>query len=386
MKHKHFLSSAIISLLIVLSLLVSCSSTLTLSQFDTWDIHTEEQAAYLASEDYTKPHEFGARGAKEMSRPVSPTFQWKYGGGLKGNVVSATLLFADNQNMDNAKSYPVDGAATTLAFENGELNLKVNATYFWQLILDLKDGTTLESEVCSFNTQSGPRNMYIDGVTNVRDMGGYTTLDGATIRQGLLFRTGRYNTNYYLKKQITEKGLSQMEELGIRTDIDLRGDKTTIKKESYYANGYIVNTLEKMESPLGSDVEYVFIPTSWNSTLLSGSAGWDMIKKEFEVFADESKYPIAFHCSIGTDRTGVSAFLVGCALGMNDDDLTRDYLFSNFANIESPRLYSDFTTSMRSIIKDCEGNNYSEKGINYLLKIGVTQEQIDSLRRIMLEY
>ena len=111
-----------------------------------------------------------------------------------------------------------------------------------------------------------------------------------------------------------------------------------------------------------------------------------MMREVFDVLCDESNYPVVFHCSIGTDRTGAVAFLIDCVLGLSDADITRDYLYSNFGNIGSPRLLANFQLSFNSVLKNYEGDTYAEKGVRYLLDKGVTQEQIDKVRSILIEY
>ena len=66
--------------------------------------------------------------------------------------------------------------------------------------------------------------------------------------------------------------------------------------------------------------------------------GWDVVniaknereslKKAFKVFTNRNNYPVIFHCAIGTDRTGVVAFYLNALLGLKDEDIYRDYLFS----------------------------------------------------------
>ncbi len=38
------------------------------------------------------------------------------------------------------------------------------------------------------------------------------------------------------------------------------------------------------------------------------------------------------------------------------------------------------------MLKYYEGATYAEKGVNYLLDKGITQEQIDKVRSILIEY
>ena len=64
--------------------------------------------------------------------------------------------------------------------------------------------------------------------------------------------------------------------------------------------------------------------------------------------------------------------------------IARDYLFSNFANIGSKRTYERFTTVMAPV-RAASGSTYREKATNYLTKIGVPLEQIESVREILVE-
>ena len=211
-------------------------------------------------------------------------------------------------------------------------------------------------------------------------------MDGGTVRQGLLYRSGRFNRKYEKSLMISELGLSQVRELGIKTDINLRGDKDTVNGISVYANGYAADGSETMVSPLGEDVNYAFIGRIWDTSLLAAPAGATMMKEIFDVLCDESSYPVVFHCSIGTDRTGAAAFLIDCALGLSDEDIVRNYLFSNFGDIGSPRLLANFSLATSSVLKSYDGATYAEKGVNYLLDKGITQQQIDKLRSILIEY
>ena len=110
-----------------------------------------------------------------------------------------------------------------------------------------------------------------------------------------------------------------------------------------------------------------------------------MITKVFEVLADENNYPLFFHCSIGTDRTGLISFLVNGLLGVNEEDLYRDYLFSNFGDIGSDRKLEDILEDYVNLIKEQNGSSLQEKVENFLLDLGVKQNHLDSIKNIMLE-
>ncbi|NLL84325.1 MAG: tyrosine-protein phosphatase [Lentisphaerae bacterium] len=72
-------------------------------------------------------------------------------------------------------------------------NLFIAKTYFWR-VTAVANGQTVVSSVGTFITDSTPpRLLRIDGVDNVRDLGGWPTIDDARVRQGLVYRTGHLN-------------------------------------------------------------------------------------------------------------------------------------------------------------------------------------------------
>lgn len=166
-------------------------------------------------------------------------------------------------------------------------NLKSATTYYWTV-----SAGDVVSDMGIFSTADcQPRNIYCDGVTNMRDLGGWKTEDGRRVKQGLLYRSGQWEKPG-ASLVITDKGVATLQELGIVTEIDLRNE----------AVGKVTKSAI-----------------------------------EIEILADENNYPIVFHCAIGTDRTGYVAFLINTLLGVEKEALYRDYLFSNFGNLGASR-------------------------------------------------
>ena len=60
------------------------------------------------------------------------------------------------------------------------------------------------------------RQVKLDGQANFRDLGGYSTTDGRSVKWGLIYRAGQLN-------ELSDADLSKLKELDIRTVIDLRG-------------------------------------------------------------------------------------------------------------------------------------------------------------------
>ena len=108
------------------------------------------------------------------------------------------------------------------------------------------------------------------------------------------------------------------------------------------------------------------------------------LRKVFEILGNSTSYPTFFHCSLGTDRTGYIAWLINGCLGLDEENLYRDYLFSNFGNIGSKRTMDDIKDKYVKAIKNTNGGTLKEKTVNYLLNKGVKQSQIDTLYSMML--
>ena len=301
----------ILLLSVIMALFCACGKKTAVK-----DIHTEAQREYLngAYATFTKY----ANGTEELSIPKAVELEFK---GIKAPY---TLVMSEDEDMSGAKS-SISDTDTALVY-----NLKVGTKYY---CFAEKDGQ--KTAVISFETADvAPRNLYIDGVTNARDIGGWKTSSGKKVKQGVVFRTGKFSADITGEKLITEKGLETVRELGIKTEIDLR-------KSDDDENGCLT------ESPLGNGVRYVSVPLNSGGNIILLNK--DTIKDLFAVFGKEENYPIVFHCSIGTDRTGMLAFLINGLLGVSEDDLCRDFLFSNFGNIGGMRTASIITTYMDTV-------------------------------------
>ena len=310
-------------------------------------IHTAAQADYLRG-DYELFTQY-ATGKEELSRPL-PIL-------LEAAAGAAEIEIAEQ-----------GGEAFRVSVENGRAqvyNLKVGTSYTYR---SLSAAGEPIGEAKSFTTDAAaPRNLMIDGVTNARDLGGWPTASGTAVRQGMIYRTAKYNEDESPAALITAEGLRAIGALGVRTEIDLR---RTDNNES----GGIT------ESPLGAGVRYISFPMRSGGNILKlNQAGFADL---FAIFADEANYPIAFHCSIGTDRTGAVAFLLLALLGVGEEDLCRDYLFSNFGQIGGMRTSSQINDYLQTV-GTFAGESLAEKTYAYLLSVGVRAADIDAYLAIM---
>lgn len=324
------------------------------------EIHSSKQESFL-----NKPNSLigiYARGSKELSVPEPVQFEWVYNG--DSTVDNYVLNISQSKDMSDSVSY------TTSANTYSLYNLKIDTTYYWTVSAGTQTSSVFEFTTCD----CAPRNIYVDGVTNVRDLGGWKTENDVRTHQGLIYRCGRLNesSSDSVNIEITDEGKKTMlETLGIKSEIDLRK-----------VDGNEIGSITS--SPLGDTVNYFNCPMDWEGNMFENNK--EQIQKVFSILSDKSNYPIIFHCNIGTDRTGMIAFLVNALLGVQEDDLFRDYLYSNFGKIGGSRTIKGLKKcGYYDAIQASDGASLSEKTYNCLVNIGVPAEQLDSVIAILLD-
>ncbi|MBE6617240.1 MAG: tyrosine-protein phosphatase [Ruminococcaceae bacterium] len=245
-------------------------------------------------------------------------------------------------------------------------NLKSATKYYYCINLTFTNGSTT-SVSGSFNTASGPRVLLVDGVRNIRDIGGWKTANGTVIKQGLLYRGREIDGLVEPEYLITSAGVSTMlTQLGIKTDMDLRPSAE---------NPYGIDVL-------GPGVNHIYYAAPMYANIFNGDENREKIRQIFSDLADESNYPIYLHCTYGQDRTGTVCYLLEALLGLDSASLEKEYNMSAlcYGNV-STQQFNEFV----SLIKAQPGYTLAEKVERYLVSIGVTYEEIEAIRNIFLE-
>ncbi|MBQ1303678.1 MAG: tyrosine-protein phosphatase [Erysipelotrichaceae bacterium] len=250
-------------------------------------------------------------------------------------------------------------------------NLFTGKDYYWQICAVYSDYAVM-SEIGHFRTEPTPRIVLIEGVSNTRDAGSYYTGSGSHLNQGLIYRTA-YADN------VTQFGRRQAnEDLHIKTELDLRDA------------GESGSRLEK--SPLGENVRYINAPGILY-TNITKEAYWKSALNIFRVFADRENYPILVHCRAGRDRTGTAMIVLLGLCGVPEETIYKDYELSFFSQAgtemqeegrEVEILLGYVNDLMKNLYKFGDDNTTLAGCCrNYLLKIGMTDEEIETIRLIM---
>ena len=242
------------------------------------------------------------------------------------------------------------------------------------------------------------RHLPFEGCFNFRDIGGYETSNGGSIRWGKYFRAGRQD-------RMTPTDIGRAKELRIATQVDLRRPDEIHEQSrgpfeelgARYDNLAVIpdggsERLNQLVGDIGiSGARYL-------GYLDFGSEVWLRL---FNIFADEASYPILLHCTAGKDRTGVSTAFLLSVLGVDRPIIDADYLLTN-RDVERQVDYvqqnfglpkgMDRSSMMNAagvpqtaIVDFLEGVDKRYGGpIEYLREIGVTDKTFDSIREILL--
>ncbi|MBQ2987155.1 MAG: tyrosine-protein phosphatase, partial [Tyzzerella sp.] len=334
--------------------LLNADATSWMENFDytnyTDDVNSLEDAICLGLED-------------DYYQPV--TLSWS----LDESADYYVVTYATDSEFSDAKTVTVKAESTKLE------NLYVATDYYWY-VTAYYGNDLARSDVSQFKTADTLRVVTIEGVNNTRDLGGVMSdVYNVRLKQGKIYRTAKLD-------QITVNGRNQaLNDLGIKFDLDLRNPESDSDTNSTTA------TIGE-SSPLGTAVKYQNISSGYYSAVVSED-NYALFASELALFADESNYPIGFHCSAGRDRTGTLAVLLYGLLGVDINTIYKDYCTTY---LTSDELDENIQTNclgafvkMIDKINSVDANGDFHSNVEKLvLEMGVTQEQIHSIRRIML--
>jgi len=183
-------------------------------------------------------------------------------------------------------------------------------------------------------TQTPERRLPLEGASNFRDLGGYKTEDGRSVRWRKVYRSGAMD-------RLSDADLALLHDLGLRTICDLRHPEeqamhpTRLSPEapatihSLPIRPHVPgNYRERIEAndPQAGDLARDYMTESYRCYVRDHAKAYRGLMQQL---ANPANHPLVFHCAAGKDRTGFGAALILMTLGVPEETIFEDYLATN---------------------------------------------------------
>ncbi len=179
------------------------------------------------------------------------------------------------------------------------------------------------------------RHLPVAGAPNFRDLGGYRTADGRSVKWGALYRTDALN-------ELTDADQAYLERLNIRRIVDFRvaeeaaqaPDRLPPSLQAVYVNVPVMfngqnysDFIKRMMSGDTKELHLADMLTQTNRRLVLESS--PLFRDWLHDLLKTSDGAQVLHCTAGKDRTGFASAIFLLALGVSQDTVMQDYLLSN---------------------------------------------------------
>ena len=283
---------------------------------------------------------------------------------------SLVLTYADDEDFtDSLHTVGVKAGSTHVDV----YNLLPQHTYYYRVAT--LDGDVLTSG--EIHTEGRLRMIYVKGCRNIRDMGGWMTVDGRRVKYGKLFRGSELNGIYNADSTDIVK---LAEDLQIRAELDMRAWYDEGHGESVF--GFPSHTTGQSRNPT-----YYYTSDS-GQEVSSLSDRWSRLKwkREFNYIVACLSYDrnVYMHCVYGADRTGYLALLLDGILGLDYSDVVKDYELTSFfmGNVYNKSRIEPVI----DFIRTCKGETLQEQFEHFFVdSLTVDIRNIEFFRNVMLE-
>lgn len=179
------------------------------------------------------------------------------------------------------------------------------------------------------------RHIELDGQSNFRDIGGYTTVDGHIVKWGEVYRSGELQklsdsdvakldtlgvkaiANFLTEREIKSRGQDRLpqgtREIPLPMEAGSMGDLAAVVEEARQTGDF-----SKVPVDLNPEIHRILI-----------NEGREYYATLLREIADPANRPFVFHCSHGVHRTGTATAILLSALGVPWETIREDYLLSN---------------------------------------------------------
>ena len=183
----------------------------------------------------------------------------------------------------------------------------------------------------SENLREDTRKLPFTGAHNFRDLGGYKTSDGKTVKWGKVYRSDNLHS-------LTDEDLKYMERLNLKSVVDFRSDEerneepdrltpdmTPILLPIKFEPEGVTETL--MRDLTFGDLDSSNLLRDFNIILVKEFT--EEYREFFRHIVDNGGEPFLLHCTAGKDRAGFGSAMILTVLGVPREKIIEDYLLTN---------------------------------------------------------
>ena len=341
-------------------------------------------------------------------RDYSYSVVMDYHGGYNGNLAEGESVKSDKPS-EYTFRWTADETAGKLLLELAEVetgwkmeqeitagsdnvavtNLTPNVHYTYK-VSSIDNGTVMTEG--NFSTYGHIRQVFFKTrVRNGRDLGGWLTYGGKMVKYHKIYRTGRWESG-----TMSNSGKKAIIAEGVKAQLDLRNTSDVCEKA----------TIE------GMDFCAPIIETGGDSMLKAEKGDKTRQCMQFIIDCIKNDKPVIFHCSLGRDRTGTLGMIILGLLDVVEGDISKEYEVTYFSprgwSIAESETYKTFQNKRTTwaykpaaeyiwegkypnatyeFVDDVDSPDYTPFSVRiekYLLDIGISQEDIDTFRELML--
>ncbi len=257
--------------------------------------------------------------------------------------------------------------------------VELNDTLIYNLIPNRRYTIQTSCGATTIQTVGQLRMLKLQGVNNIRDLGGWPTSNGKVLRYGCVVRGPELNTTLpttdasaRYHRATPQDIVTLREDIGIKAELDLRGPMELPLGPDGAAR-----------SVLGPEITYQNHPNC-STAPLSGPDGAWIAPMRFILNCLSQEHPVYVHCRWGADRTGLLCMLMEGLLGVCESNLAKDFELTSFAGDSRFRTDTRFRSSI-AYIKSLPGDSLQQQFRHYWLTCGANEDELDKLTMLMTE-
>lgn len=315
------------------------------------DFHTLVQYQYNNDADWHNIRTY-AQGTTELSLPRA--LQLKF-----DDLGDASKYYVQVSKGDNDFTGELVRETTNKYYELW--NSELGETYYYKAATSEAGLSSASIKEFKVATQA-PRNLKVDGISNFRDIGGWKSslIKNGIVKQGLYYRCANPNN-------VTTSGKATIKELGIKVDIDMR-DSYQVPAQSAASTTEWPVEIVKASIPSGTEAR------RWEDY-------GDVYKLIFEKIAEADTAPIMLHCTAGADRTGIATFFLLALCGVSEEDIGRDYCYTNFSTQGFRDYNSEFINWVsKTKTTYADKPTFAEQMKAHLMSKGLSSDTLETIR------